>query len=69
MVGKPSYLNMCMRWDTISGWTPHLDLKVETIEDGDKLHILLPSPITLKNETVMEGKGNLDQPIRVLSLR
>jgi len=60
---------MCMSWDAVSSWTQHLDLKVETIEDGDKLHIFLSSPITLKNETIMEGKGNLGLPICVLSLR
>jgi len=60
---------MCMSWDAVSGWTQHLDLKVETIKDGDKLHIFLSSPITLKNETIMEGKGNLGLPICVLSLR
>jgi len=60
---------MCMSWDPVSGWTQHLDLKVETIEDGDKLHILLSSPITLRNETIMEGKGSLGQPICVLSLK
>jgi len=49
---------MCMSWDAVSGWTQHLDLKVETIKDGDKLHILLlSSPITFKNETIMEGKA------------
>jgi len=68
-MGKPGHLNMFMSRGGINAWAEHLDLNIETIEDGDKPHIPLSSPVTLDNNKVMQDKGNLGQSICVLSLK
>lgn len=68
-MGKPSHLNMFMSRDGINAWTQHLGLKIEILEDGDKPHIPLTSPVSLDNNAVMQEKGNLGQSVCVLALQ
>jgi hypothetical protein len=59
---------MFMSRDAISAWAQHLELKIETIEDGDKPHIPLSSLVTVDNDTIMQERGNLGKSICVFSL-
>jgi SAM-dependent methyltransferase len=61
-------LYMFISRDAIRAWASHLGLKIEIIQDGDKPHIPLPHRLVFDNGTVMDGKGNLDQSVCVLSL-
>jgi SAM-dependent methyltransferase len=60
-------LNMFLSRDAITAWAAHLDLKIVTIEDGDKPHIPVPTPLTTESGLVIEGMSSLGQSVCVLS--
>lgn len=62
-------LHMFISRDAIEAWASHLDLKIVTIQEGDKPHIELSQPVTFKNGRVVKGKAALGQSVCVLSLK
>jgi SAM-dependent methyltransferase len=61
-------LNMFIGRDAIEAWTSHLNLKIQTIEDGDKPQITLSNPIIFENGNVVKEKAALGQSFCVLTL-
>ena len=64
-VSKNIHLDQFISRDAIEVWAKHLDLEIVQVEDGDKPHIPLSSPIIYEDGRVMEGMGNFGQSVAV----
>jgi SAM-dependent methyltransferase len=65
-LSKNVHLDQFMSRDAIEAWAGHLDLEIVQVEDGDKPHIPLSTPIAYEDGRVMEVKGNFGQSVAVL---
>jgi len=60
-------LNQFISRDAIAAWSAHLDYTVLAVNDGDKPHIRLPTPVRWDNGTEMRELGHLGQSVCVLA--
>jgi len=65
-IGGQHPLNVFIGRDAIHAWAEHLPVTVVAIHGGDKPHVPLREPVTLDDDTVVSGLGNLGQSICVL---
>jgi ubiquinone/menaquinone biosynthesis C-methylase UbiE len=59
-------LNVFMSAEMLRVWAEHLDLAIESINDGDRAYVPLPHPITMSDGTVFKDLGTIGQSIGVL---
>jgi SAM-dependent methyltransferase len=61
-----SPLNVFLSRDALRVWAERLELKVESIDDGDEACVPLSRPIRFEDGSVVEGMGSFGQSICVL---
>lgn len=66
-IGGSKPLNMFIGRDAIEAWASHLDLQIDTIEDGNKPHIPLSKRVVLDSGQVFEEMGYLGQSVCVMT--
>jgi ubiquinone/menaquinone biosynthesis C-methylase UbiE len=58
-------LNMFISKDAIQIWAEHLELQVQTIQDGDKSYVPLSKPVVFENGSTVQKLGTMGQSVCV----
>lgn len=59
-------INMFLSKEAIQIWAGHLELEIQTIEDGDKSYVPLSKPVIFEDGMVVEKLGTIGQSVCML---